>query len=191
MSNENQQNIQINVDKRIIYIHDFIDKNTMSAACFNLLFILNEDNIKEQTEKNFTREPIKIYINSNGGYLQDAWAFIDIMLNSKSPIYTYSTGYAHSSGFLVFLAGSKRFITKHTRMCCHQFSGGAVGTYQDIKEQIENLDKTWKVFEKYILSRTNISKSKLKTIREKKLDWYIYSDESIELGVATDIVESF
>ena len=83
----------------------------------------------------------KIYINSNGGYVCDMWSLVDIMLNSKTPIYTYSTGYANSCGFLIFIAGTKRFITKHTKMCCHQFSGGAIGMYQDIKEKVEDLDR--------------------------------------------------
>ena len=137
------------------------------------------------------REPIKIYINSNGGYVQDMWSLVDIMINSKTPIYTYSTGYAHSCGFLIFIAGTKRFITKHTKMCCHQFSGGATGMYQDIKEKVEDLDRMWRDFEDYICTQTKITKARLQEIREKKLDWYIYSEESIGLGVATDFVDKF
>jgi ATP-dependent Clp protease protease subunit len=187
----NRENVFINTDKRIFYIHDEIDEDSMSKVCYSLLYLLNEDQEKENKEKDFKREPIKIYINSVGGYVQDMWALVDIMLNSKTPIYTYSTGYAHSCGFMIFVAGTKRFITKHTKMCCHQFSGGATGMYQDIKEKVEDLDRMWRDFEEYICAQTKITKARLQEIREKKLDWYIYSEESIGLGVATDIVDAF
>lgn len=186
-----RENVFINTDERIFYIHDLIDEDSMSKVCYWLLYLLNTDQKKEDTEKDFKREPIKIYINSNGGYVQDMWSLVDIMLNSKTPIYTYSTGYAHSSGFLIFIAGTKRFITKHTKMCCHQFSGGTKGTYQDIKEQVEDLDRLWRDFEEYICTQTKITKARLQEVREKKLDWYIYSEESIGLGVATDFVDKF
>lgn len=187
-----KENIILDTDKRIFYIHDDIDNNSMSKVCYNLLNLLDEDQNKEDKEKNFKREPIKIYINSNGGYMQDMWALVDIIINSKkTPIYTYSTGYADSSAFLIFIAGKKRFITKHTKMCCHQFSSRAKGTYQDIREKIEDLDRLWKDFEEYICGQTKITKERLQEVREKKLDWYIYSDESIDLGVATDIITEF
>lgn len=124
-----RENVFIDTDKRVIYIHDYIDTDSMSKVCYSLLYLLSEDQKKEDKEKDFVREPIKIYINSNGGNVDDMWSLVDIMLNSKTPIHTYSTGYAHSCGFLIFIAGTKRFITKHTKMCFHRFSGGVIGTY--------------------------------------------------------------
>lgn len=187
-----RENIFINEEKRTIYIHDDIDQNSMSKVCYSLLSILSTDQEKEDKEKNFERQPIKIYINSSGGYVDDMWALVDIMLNSKTPIYTYSTSYADSCGFLIFIAGTRRFITKHTAMMCHQFSSAICRTtYQGIKEYVKEWDRLWKDFEEYICSRTKITKERLQEVREKKLDWYIYSEESIELGVATDIVTEF
>lgn len=186
-----QENTLLNTDKRIFYIHDDIDQNTMSRICYNLLYLLNEDQEKEDKEKDFERKPIKIFINSDGGYVEDGWALIDIMLNSKTPIYTYCTGYAHSAAFLIFIAGSKRFITKHAHMCCHQFKCYAVGTYQDLKEQMKDNDRMWTEFEEYVCAQTKITKERIQEVREKKLDWYIYSEESIDLGVATDFVTEF
>ena len=186
-----RENIFINENKRTFYIHDYIDEDSMSKVCYSLLNILSDDQEKEDKEKDFERNPIKIYVNSYGGLVNDMWALVDIMLNSKTPIYTYSTSHADSCGFLIFIAGSKRFITKHTKMCCHQFSSGVRGTYQDIKEQVEDLDRLWRDFEEYICTQTKITKARLQEVREKKLDWYIYSEESIGLGVATDIISEF
>ena len=186
-----RENVFINTEKRVFYIHDNIDKESISKVCYYLLFLLNEDQEKEDKEKDFKREPVKIYINSGGGQVEDMWSLIDIMTNSKTPIYTYSTGYAHSAAFMIFIAGSKRFITKHTKMCCHQFSSSVWGRYQEIAESIEYFNKEWKNFKEYVCKQTKITKEKLQEVRERKLDWYIYSEESVELGVATDIINEF
>lgn len=186
-----RENVFINTDERIFYIHDLIDKDSISKVCYWLLFLLNKDQKEEDEKTSFKREPIKFYINSYGGYVNDMWSLVDIMLNSKTPIYTYSTGYADSCAFLIFIAGKKRFITKHTKMCCHQFSGGAIGTYQSIKEKVEDLDRLNRDLDEYICTQTKIKRIRLQEVIEKKIDWYIYSEESIGLGVATDLVDKF
>ena len=186
-----RDNVYINTDERVFYIHDLIDVDSMSKVCYWLLHLLNEDQKKENTQKDFKREPIKIYINSLGGNVNDMWSLVDIMINSKTPIYTYSTSYANSCGFLIFIAGTKRFITKHTRMCVHQISGFIQGTYQDMKEHVEIVDRMWRDAEDYICTQTKITRARLQEVRERKLDWYIYSDESIDLGVATDFIDNF
>lgn len=186
-----RENVFIDTSKRIFYIHDDIDRDSMSMVCYNLLHLLNEDNQKAEEEKKFKREPIKLFINSYGGYTNDMWALVDIILNSKTPIHTYSTSHADSCAFLIFIAGHKRFITKHTKMCCHEFSGGMVGTYQDMKEAMTNYDRLWMDLVEYISTQTKITKARLAEIKEKKIDWFIYSEDSIDLGVATDIVTGF
>lgn len=178
-------------EERVIYIHDDINNQTMGNACYSLLFLLQNDNKKEEEEKNFIRKPIKIFINSNGGIVQDAWSLINIISKSKTPIYTYSTGYAHSCGFLIFIAGNKRFITENTFMLYHQPLGGSYGTFQDMKEYNELFEKHYEILEKFVLERTKISKEKLTEIREKKLDWTIFGEDLIKYGVATDMISNF
>lgn len=186
-----RDNTFIDADKRMIYIHDDIDSDSISKICFYLLQTLKSDSDQEDKEKNFERKPIHMYINSYGGSVDDMWAIVDIMLGSKTPIYTYSTSHADSCGFFIFIAGKKRFITKHTKMCVHQFSGLIRGTYQEMLETKEQLDRLWVQLEQYVTEQTKISKERLNEIKEKKLDWYVYADESIGFGVATDIISEF
>ena len=54
------------------------------------------------------REPIKIYIDSPGGYLTDTFTMIDAIKLSKTPVWTICTGTAYSGGFFTFIAGHKR-----------------------------------------------------------------------------------
>lgn len=65
------------------------------------------------------------------------------------------------------------------------------GTYQDMKGIMANFDRLWMDLVEYICSQTKISKERLDEIKEKKIDWYIYSEDAIDLGVATNMVTGF
>ena len=183
-----QDNILLNTDERIFYIHDDIDQNSMSRICYNLLYLLNEDNKKENKEKDFKREPIKIYINSNGGYVQDMWSLVDIMLNSKTPIYTYCTGYAMSAAFNIFLAGHKRFCTLHSTFMYHQMSCVRSGKYQELVEDREEMDCSQKMIEEYVIERTELTQADIDDIREKKKDFYIHSADALKWGIVDEVI---
>lgn len=174
-------------EKRIFYINNDIDE-TLGELCFDLLCLIHEDDEKEKKEKGFKRKPIKLYVQSYGGDIYSMWALIDIILSSKTPVHTYCTGYAMSAGFKIFLAGEKRFISKHAVLMYHQLSGWNWGKYKDLKENLDDLKIDQEAIEDYVASRTKISKKELKKIRETKKDFYIRADKAIELGVAHEVI---
>lgn len=183
-----KDNVFSNVDKRLFYLSSDIDNSSIGRLCFDLLFLLQQDDEREKKERDFTREPIKIYINSFGGSVYDMWALIDIMLNSQTPIYTYCTGYAMSAGFEIFLAGHKRYCTNHATFLCHQISSWIGGRLQDIREEIGATEHLQEESDKFIRSRTKIKEKMLKDILTMKLDRYIYADEALELGIVDEIM---
>ena len=144
-----KDNTYINCENRIFYLSDYVDNSSIGQLCWSLIFQLQEDDKKEAKEKDFQREPIKLYINSYGGSVYDMWALIDIIINSKTPIHTYCTGYAMSAAFKIFLAGHKRFCTKHATFMYHQMSYGKEGKYQDLVEDRVQTDYLQKIIEEY------------------------------------------
>ena len=185
-----KDNVLVNIGKRIFYLSDDIDNSTIAQLNFNILYILDEDARNEKEKCNYERKPIRIYINSNGGEVYDMWSLIDIMLNSKTPIYTYCTGYAMSAAFNIFLAGSKRFISKHATLMYHQISCCRIGKYQDLVEDRTEMDWLQDTIEEYIVSRTKITKELMKDFRETKRDIYFHCNEgSKSLGIVTDFIE--
>ena len=178
--------MQFNKENRIVYISGDINDMEISSVCASLLEILAEDNTKEKKERKYKRKPIKIYVQSFGGSIYDMWALIDIMLKSKTPIYTYCTGYAMSAGFKIFLAGHKRFMSEHATLMYHQLSSLLYGKYKDMKEEMGNLDQMQKEIEEYVMSRSKVSKKKLNYVRENKKDWFINLEEALKYGFATD-----
>lgn len=181
-------NVLIDINERLFYISDFVDSASMGKMCFNLLCLLQQDNENEKEKKNFERKPIRIYVNSGGGDVYDMWALIDIIEKSKTPIYTYCTGYAMSAGFKIFLAGHKRFATRHATFMFHQMSSIESGKYQDLVEAKKELDFTNKQIEQYVIEKTNISQDYIDNIRKTKQDVYIHSDEALKLGFIDEIV---
>lgn len=129
---------------------------------------------------------LTMYINSDGGYLSDAFALIDIMKSSAVPIRTVGIGSIASAGFLIFSAGTKgqRFIAKNTSIMCHQFSGGNEGKYHDIKAQMRESDLTNERMVELLKETTSLD---AKTIKSKLLppsDVYLTPSELISYGVA-------
>lgn len=183
-----KDNVLIDTNKRIFYLSDDIDHNTIAQINFNILSILEDDDKNEKEKCNYERKPIRIYINSDGGNVYDMWSLIDIMLNSKTPIYTYCTGYALSAAFNIFLAGTKRFVSEHATLMYHQISCWRSGKYQDIVEDRTEMDLIQNNIENYIKSRCSIKSEMLNDNRVHKKNWYIHPNEAIALGVATDLI---
>ena len=124
------------------------------------------------------------------------WALIDIIENSKTPIYTYCTGYAMSAGFNIFLAGHKRYATKHATFLYHQFSGWRSGKYQDLVEDREEMDCIQNTIEQYVIAKTKFTKKQI--IESKKYRFYIdllnyklENDEQYSFKEIDEIVEKF
>jgi ATP-dependent Clp protease protease subunit len=183
-----RENTFINTNNRIFYLSDNIDKESIGILAFYILCVIKEDDDNDKKEKNFKREPIKLYINSYGGSVDDMWGLIDIILNSETPVYTYCTGYAMSAAFNIFLAGHKRFCYKHSTFMYHQMSCWRDGKYQDLVEDRVEMDRLNKSMEKYVLERTKLTQDVIDSIREKKKDFYVHADDAVKYGIVNEIL---
>jgi ATP-dependent Clp protease protease subunit len=181
-------NVLLNKDTRLFYLSDDIDNDTIGKMCFHILSILKQDDKEESEKKDFKREPIQLYVNSYGGSVHNMWALIDIIQQSKTPIYTYCTGYTMSAAFNIFLAGHKRYATKHATFMCHQIHCIRSGKYQDMVEDRKEMDYINQQIENYVMERTKISEERIREIREKKIDVYIHPNEAKELGIIDEII---
>lgn len=190
-----KDNTYADSDNRLLYLSDDVDNSTIGKLCWELVSILQEDDKKEEEakkekdKKKYIRKPIKIYINSFGGRVYDMWALIDIILGSKTPIYTYCTGYAMSAGFNIFLAGHKRYASEHATFMYHQMWQSRSGKYQDLVEDREEVDVLQKMIEEYVLDRTNFSRADIKEVRERKRDFYIHAKDALKLGIVDKIIK--
>ena len=134
------------------------------------------------------RKPIILLIDSNGGLLSTMFSIIDAIACSVTPIWTVNMGEALSAASLIFLAGERRFTTKNSWCMTHPGSGGIQGNFTETQEQ----QKVWKEqVEKmgaYIMERTGMEEKTWKKYKNK--DWWLNSNQQIEFGFATEILES-
>lgn len=67
-----------------------------------------------------SNRPIKLYLNTNGGSLPDAFAIYDTIKAIESPVHTIVKGLCASGGLIILLAGSKRFSSQNSLFFYHQ-----------------------------------------------------------------------
>lgn len=181
--------VKVNVENRIIVLSDDITEESVSVVSDAILGMLSEDSANRTVLHTYKERPIKLIINSFGGSIYDAMQLIDIIENSTTPIKTFCFGKAMSAGFLIFLAGHYRYMSKNATLMYHQVSQYVGGTCTQIEEDVEELGYTQDKIEKYVLSKSKISKKKLEEIKKYKQDWYIHSEEALKLGVADNILD--
>lgn len=177
-------NVFADPERRTIFFHDSVNPNTMALVCSAMQSFITIDDELEETQKDYERQPIHLYINSPGGSLYDMWALVDIMLMTKTPIFTYCTGYAMSAAFIIFICGDRRFITPHVTLMCHQLSSAQDGTYLDLAQGLDELTWAQANAEQLVCDFTKIAPETMKKIRSEKLDYYIHAKEALELQVA-------
>lgn len=132
---------------------------------------------------------LTLYINSDGGSLQDAFALIDVMRKSNKPIHTVGLGSVCSSAFMIFAAGEKgnRIISPTTTAMCHQYTDGLSGKYHDIKATAKEHELINKRMIDLLKEFTGLETTVIKKKLLPPSDVYFTAEELIELGVADRI----
>lgn len=172
------------IEKAVIQIMNINDFDSDQAYAMASTFDGNPDELVAK----YNRPPIMLMINSNGGFLDEAFSLISVIESSATPVYTFALGKASSAGFLITLAGHKRFSQKHTTFMLHQGSAGISDSFGKIREYADYWDKCQKKVDKYILEKTKITKKQLEENFNHKQDWYMTAEKALKLGVIDEIV---
>lgn len=163
----------------------FIDFEIDDAYC--LMELAKSIILMNEEEKDIENpEPIKLWIHSYGGDLDQAMFFCDLVQSSRIPIITIATGSAMSAGFLIFLSGHKRYCFSHTQFLVHKGSAEFSGTADQIDMAQKNYKKNIARMRDYILNRTNITAQLFN--KRSKDDWYIIGEDIIKYGIADKVI---
>jgi len=130
--------------------------------------------------------PIKLHINSLGGYLYDCMAGIGGILRCPVPVHTVIEGVAASAATLISVHGVKRYIAKDSYMLIHQLRGVAWGKYEEMKDDMENARTFMKriklVYNKY----TKVPDSELAQILKRDIWWD--SNTCLGYGLVDEVI---
>lgn len=158
-------------ESRNIYLSGIIDEDIVNQI-IPMIHYYNLD-AKETGDDS----SIKIYINSPGGEMTQGNAIVQEIENSALTVETIAQGTISSMGFVIFLAGDIRRLSRHTEIMYHTLSAGLSGTYSEMKNQMSYYERLQNQVDDYIVERTEIPKKKLKRYRERNLDWFLTFDE--------------
>ena len=172
-------------ESRRLYLNSDIDESIIDSFVY-MIMKYNREDMGIPIEE---RKPIILYINSSGGSVTDGFGLIDIIIASKTPVYTVNQGICYSMGFLIFLAGQNRYTMKNSTFLCHDGSSFAFGSMSKIKDRLEfETGQMEKHIMDYIVSRTTISEKLYK--KNYKTEWYMYPEEAKGYEIVTHIVGS-
>lgn len=167
---------------RTFWIDGEIDGNLTEFS--KLIIKYNKEDKDQPIEE---RKPIKIFITSPGGNLDETLAFIGLIGISKTPVYTIDAGWAYSAAGLILMAGHKRFALPNTECLIHSGSGSLGGSFEQTTEQMKNYKALIDKMREFILSHTTIDAKLFK--KQSAKDWYINTEEMLKYGIVDAIVD--
>lgn len=171
------------VENRRLYINCEIDDDVIDSIVYHILRYNRTDKGVPKED----RKPIIIYLNSPGGSITSGFGLIDVMLASKTPIYTVNQAECYSMGFMIFLAGEKRYGMQNSTYLCHDGQTMAWDSMSKIKDKIEfETGQMEEHMKDYILSRTSIGEALYN--ERHRMEWYMYPEEAKKYGIVTHIV---
>jgi len=167
------------LNNRIHFITGDINEDNTLAAIKWIIY----ENLKQDEAE------LTLYINSDGGNLQDAFALIEVMQKSRKTIRTIAIGSVCSSAFMIFAAGTKgnRFVSETASIMCHQFSYTNNGKYHDMKSTVKETDLINQRMMALLKEFTGLETRTIKTKLLPPSDVWLTAEEAIELGIADQI----
>lgn len=131
------------------------------------------------------RQPIKIYINSQGGDLTAAYSIIDTIKMSETPVWTINTGCAYSSGLEIFIVGHYRIAYPFSSFLFHEGYTGFGGDANKFKNYSHFYERLLEMSKQNILEHSTLTEEEYEKV--KKDDWWFLAQEAYDLGMCDKI----
>lgn len=176
--NFNKDNVVDNflVDKRTIFLYEAIDEASIKSTVKDIL-----------TLDSLNSNPIILFINSDGGYVADGIALMDVMLLVRSPIITIVNGHACSMAAFIAMIGKERYMTPNSQIMFHDISGGSSDYLEKTKYSIENTLKIRDRMEELVKKYTKFTTKDIEVARYGEL--WLFAEEALKKGVVDKILD--
>lgn len=135
-------------------------------------------------------DDLTIFINSDGGVIEEGWAIYDYLLSLGKPITTIGLGNVYSMATILMASGTSRMLSKHSKFMVHQPGGGAFGNRSDIQEYLDTLiAEEARLVEILALSCGKDEVEVAELLADGK-DHYYTADEALAYGWTTGIYQT-
>jgi ATP-dependent Clp protease protease subunit len=175
-------------NSRILILSSDVTQDSVSELMEAILEINAIDDELEEELKNYSRQPIKLIINSFGGSVYDGFGLIAAIENSKTPIHGYCYGSAMSMGFIIYISTHYRFAHRMSTFMYHEISDVFWGNITGQKQNLKECERLQKIYDEYILERTKIPVNKILDYKTRKEDWYMSANEALKYKIVNQLV---
>ena len=172
------------VKNRKFFLNYEVDQCGIHDIARHILQINKEDDTAGIPREE--RRPILLYIASNGGEVDSGFELIDIIESSVTPVYTVNLGFQYSMGFLIGLAGHKRYAMKNAKFLMHDGSNFVWNSGAKAQDQMEFNKKVEARVKEYVLSHSNVSEQEYDS--KLRVEWYLFADEAKQKGFTDCII---
>lgn len=168
------------LETRSIFIYGEINQELAQKVSSQLIIL-----------SSISDEPIKIYLNSQGGHVEAGDTIHDMIKFVKPEIKMIGTGWVASAGVTIYLAAEKenRFMLPNTRFMIHQPMGGTQGQITDMEIEVEEVKRMRKRLNNLIANATGQNFEKVEKDTER--NYWMSPEETIDYGIASKVISSF
>ncbi|MCI9516632.1 MAG: hypothetical protein HFI80_06270 [Lachnospiraceae bacterium] len=158
----------------------FLDTDVEQISAGNIAKHIMQYNAEDKGKSIEERKPIILYVASNGGEIDAGFELIDVIRGSKTPVYTVNLGYQYSMGFLIGLAGHKRFAVPNAKFLMHDGSNFIWDSGAKAQDKMEFQKKVEARIRQYVVERSHITEEEYDS--KLRVEWYLFADEAKEKG---------
>jgi len=136
-------------------------------------------------------EPIKLFINSQGGHVEAGDTIHDMIKFVKPKVLVIGTGWVASAGITIFLAADKdnRYSLPNTRFMIHQPLGGVRGKVSDIEIEAKELLRARERINKLISKATGQPLEKVE--KDTDSNYWMSPEQAVDYGITTHVISQW
>lgn len=136
-------------------------------------------------------EPIKVFINSQGGHVEAGDTIHDMIKFIKPKVIVIGTGWVASAGITIYLAADKenRYSLPNTRYMIHQPLGQCRGQATDLHIEALEIARVRERINKIISTATNQPLEKVENDTDR--NYWLNCEEAVEYGIVNKVISSY
>ena len=136
-------------------------------------------------------EPIKLFINSQGGHVEAGDTIHDMIKFIKPRVIIIGTGWVASAGITIYLAADKedRYSLPNTRYMIHQPLGGCQGQATDINIEAKEIVRVRKRINNIISNATGQPLEKVE--KDTDRNYWLNAEEAVDYSIVNKIITSY
>lgn len=166
-------------DPRAVYVFGEVNASMSKSVSVDLL----------RLEQEHPGMPMRIYINSGGGYYADGMAIIHVMQSLSSPIETVCVSQCDSMAALILAAGTPGMRSAHpkARMLLHQLTSDPPrGNITDLERELADLRSMQSEYTRLMASYTKKSTEEVSAalVAARKIS----AEEALSFGLVDKVI---